>query len=190
MATEYLTVSHLNRTKLRHFFSKVHVDSAIQFRGVPCWVWTGSISQVGYGNFRWEQQSTYTHRIMYAWVNGPIPCGMKSLRIDHLCRNRACCNPVHLDLVPARINSLRGATATKTHCKHGHPLSGSNLIYRMDDRTGYPIRQCLICYKERIKRMHAAYKKRYHSDPVFRALHIKRTSACTKRRRARRRASP
>ena len=65
------------------------------------------------------------HRLTYQWAKGPIPAGME---LDHLCRNRRCVNPAHLEPVTHRENVRRGAgwagvNAQKTHCgRHGFPL--------------------------------------------------------------------
>lgn len=74
---------------------------------------------------------------------GPIPEG---LVIDHLCRNRGCVNPDHLEAVTQRENILRGeglaaANARKTHCPKGHPYSGENLYVVPSSGR----RQCRIC---------------------------------------------
>jgi hypothetical protein len=72
---------------------------------------------------------------------GPIPEGKQ---LDHLCRNRACINPEHLEPVTAKENILRGESfsaknARKTHCIHGHELSGDNLRILKHGRV------CLEC---------------------------------------------
>jgi len=92
-----------------------------------CWVWTGAKSD-GYGQVRLKgnARSGYVHRLVYEHYRGPVPDG---LQIDHLCRNRACANPSHLEPVTQRENLLRGATITaaaaaRTHCTKGHPLDG------------------------------------------------------------------
>lgn len=168
------TVEHLSRKQLRQFFSKVSINSNVSWNGTPCWVWTGYITPKGYGNFKWGK-TTLTHRLAYAWLIGPIPRGHKIRTLDHLCRNRACCNPIHLELVPMRVNVLRGIgpipeNAKKTHCIHGHPLSGDNLIYRKEGRKSrFPSRRCFICYKKKQKRANEKEKTRYQSDPAFRA---------------------
>lgn len=66
------------------------------------------------------------HRVAYELLIGPIPAGMT---LDHLCRNRLCVNPVHLEAVTNRVNILRGTSpaaihARKVACPNGHPYSG------------------------------------------------------------------
>lgn len=86
-----------------------------------CWIWAGYISAKGYGRMRTQsgpQQTIGAHRVAYELLVGPIPEG---LTIDHLCRNRGCVNPEHLEVVTQRENTRRGKSpagvnAQKTHC--------------------------------------------------------------------------
>jgi hypothetical protein len=113
-----------------------------------CWLWTAALSQAGYGAFGAERVNgrnrfVHAHRFAYELLVGPIPEG---LQLDHLCRNRACCNPAHLEPVTLRENLMRGNTVAarnsiKTHCKHGHPFDLENT--RIDPRTGN--RACWTC---------------------------------------------
>lgn len=69
-----------------------------------CWTWTGAISDRGYGRMTIEGQTVHTHRFAYQMLVGPIPPG---LVIDHLCENKRCCNPDHLDAVTQGENVRR-----------------------------------------------------------------------------------
>jgi hypothetical protein len=106
-----------------------------------CWRWTGYVGPGGYGSINVERTPRPVHRISYELAYGPVPAG---LQLDHLCRNRACANPLHLEAVTQQVNILRGIgginTRSKTHCPHGHPYSGSNLMFTRDGR-----RRCRKC---------------------------------------------
>lgn len=107
-----------------------------------CWVWKGVIAYDGYGVAKVDNKRYRAHRLVYETFKAPIPDG---LVIDHLCRNRACCNPDHLEPVTTRVNILRGVgpsalAAVKTACAKGHPFAGSNLIIRSNGQ-----RACRIC---------------------------------------------
>ena len=90
-----------------------------------CWIWQGAPNGSGYGTFR----KIGAHRWAYENLRGPIPQG---LHIDHLCRNRLCVNPNHMDLVTQAENLYRSPltiatiNGTKTHCKYGHPFDAAN----------------------------------------------------------------
>lgn len=110
-----------------------------------CWDWVGTHNQ-GYGQTWDPVKKTYVraHRWMYEQVRGAVP---DWLELDHLCRNRGCCNPDHLEAVPTRINILRGQgvaahRARQTHCKNGHPLNGENLRVRLNGGRG-----CYTCQR-------------------------------------------
>jgi hypothetical protein len=109
-----------------------------------CWDWIrGTFQQTGYGSFRKNGGNQGTaHAFSYDLHKGTVPTG---LELDHLRRNRACCNPDHLEAVTHRENILRGVglsaiRAKQTHCIHGHPFDEENTYYTK--RGGRDCKQC------------------------------------------------
>jgi len=94
-----------------------------------CWEWLGARTRGGYGQFRADCGSlVLAHRFAWETQNGPIPDGR---HIDHLCRNRACVNPAHLEPVTPRTNTLRGVGLTaefakRAACANGHEFTEAN----------------------------------------------------------------
>ena len=113
-----------------------------------CWNWTASLAQNGYGQFWLDGKLVLAHRVAYELMIGHIPEGQT---IDHLCRNRKCENPRHLEPVTHRENVLRGVSpvarnAVKTHCKKGHAYDLGNTYIRPNGG-----RDCRICRRVRNK---------------------------------------
>lgn len=106
-----------------------------------CWVWPGTIGNHGYGVVCGQ----LVHRMVFELLVGPIPEG---LQLDHLCRNRPCANPHHLEAVTRRENILRGecfsaVNAKKTHCANGHEYNAINTYQSKNNQ-----RKCKICHRE------------------------------------------
>lgn len=96
---------------------------------MSCWVWTGALNPGGYGQIKEGGRVQNAHRLFYQLSGHHIPDGYE---VDHLCRNRWCVNPAHLEAVSKFTNFIRGNSpaarnARKTHCPRGHPLILGNL---------------------------------------------------------------
>lgn len=115
-----------------------------------CHVWTWHRCRGGYGRIDWQGRKRQAHAVTYELRFGPPP---HNGEIDHKCRNRACCNPDHLEFVSHRENVLRGnsfsaVNAAVTHCVNGHPFDDQNTAQLR--RGG---RACRACARERSRRV-------------------------------------
>jgi hypothetical protein len=101
--------------------------SAVELNG-ECWEWRGEVTANGYGRFHANGRRSMAHRWLYERLVDAIP---DDLVLDHLCRNRCCVNPAHLEPVTNVENARRGAVAARTHCPSGHEYSDTNTrVYR------------------------------------------------------------
>ncbi len=132
----------------KRFWAKV--EPMMDDRG--CWEWAGSLSSGGYATFfLGRNKYDFGHRVSYRIHKGDIPQG---LHIDHLCRNRSCVNPAHLEAVTQRVNNFRSDSPTtrnlqKTTCPNGHPYS--HVL-----KNGW--RHCRVCHNASCLRRY--YRKR------------------------------
>src|SRR3990167_2474999 len=131
---------------LERFCRKVQIESS------GCWGWLGYVAKNGYVRFFCHGSLLLGHRLSYEIANGRIPDG---LEIDHLCRNRSCVNPSHLEPVTRRENVHRGINVTRTHCRRGHPIESWNSRPSLNGGRG-----CLICSVERNKSSEYKHKRR------------------------------
>jgi hypothetical protein len=113
-------LSELNDTVKKHFWSKVRVLGPDQ-----CWNWMGAKRPDGYGVMRWGEglgKMYKAHRVaLTIWRGEELP---SDLTVDHICNNRGCVNPAHLQTITqsenSKLSSIRNPRASPTRCPHGH----------------------------------------------------------------------
>lgn len=157
---KYTTIS-LTIKEIDRIFSRISINP-----NTNCWNWTGAQDGAGYGVVGWRNQSVRIHRLIYSYLIYPIPAGRgKNIPVcDHLCNNRRCCNPDHIQIVTNKENILRGngqssINSKKIYCNNGHQLP--------EQRNTQGTRSCKICLKE--------YNKKYHkSHPRDRSEYYKK----------------
>ena len=121
-----------------------------------CWEWAGYIHPEGYGRFGMGRKRLVPSNLSVRWSGREIPDGYDP---DHLCRNRKCIRPSHLEVVTKKVNILRGCGPTainsrKTHCIRGHPLTGSNVQWDGESR------HCKTCHLATARKHYENNKQR------------------------------
>ena len=109
-----------------------------------CWIWKGHLDAKGYGAFGIGTKVLRAHRWSFQNIRGETL--ISGLELDHLCRNRACVNPWHLEQVDHQTNMSRGFHATKTHCIRGHEFNEENTY--VDPRGRRNCRRCKPFHKQ------------------------------------------
>jgi len=137
--------------ELERFWSKVDKDGPVSSLGTPCWNWLGNCSG-GYGLFYiigGNGRYLMAHRVSYEIEYGTIP---KGLELDHLCHNKSCVNPGHLEAVTHIINMQRRLPfrGQNIYCKHGHVF----------DSIYHGVRHCSICDRRRADAWQKANKQK------------------------------
>ncbi len=128
-----------------------------------CWKWTGGRNSDGYGQCWHNNKQQRVHRVFYEFYKGTIS---KGLVIDHLCRNRACVNPEHLQAVTVRVNTERGESIVAkymkaTHCIHGHEFSVENTTFSKSKKGG---RRCKQCGRDWYKNNYDKEKQKIYNE--------------------------
>jgi hypothetical protein len=133
---------------MRRFWRKVNKDGSLPVHRPdlgPCWIWEAGKNSHGYGEFTPNSTTrAKAHRFAWELLHGPIPSGLQT---DHLCLNRACVNPFHMELVSLVENVRRGNGITAVNarlikCRRGHDF---DCIYRRANGRRY--RVCSACSK-------------------------------------------
>lgn len=150
-------VVHIRGDDEARFWSKVDKNGPVSSRRPdlgPCWLWTGTVSEHGYGRFPAGAVEIPAHRWIWELKRWPIPDGYEP---DHLCKTTGCVNyESHLQIVTQRENILRSdnpmaVNARKTHCIHGHEFNLVNTKWTIGP-NGARWRSCRPCAREGARR--------------------------------------
>lgn len=104
-----------------------------------CWLWTAAVAG-SYGRVQYQGRVRQAHIVAWEWDNGLVPAG---LELDHLCRQRLCVRPSHLEAVTHQVNMERGINQYgQERCSKGHPFD------RLWMQNGKMVRRCSTCNRE------------------------------------------
>ena len=149
-----------NADILDKLYIKINIDEQTK-----CWNYNRIPDKDGYGWFSFDYITYRIHRFSYLLFQGEIP---KNHVIDHLCGNRLCCNPEHLEAVNHKENMVRGNTgknnhqSLKTHCPHGHEYTDFNTY--MNPKGSRECRTCKSNNRKKDNELNKDKYKKYWSD--------------------------
>lgn len=151
-----ISTSHRHESETPTAAERERFFSKCVSRG-DCVLWIGHTDKDGYGVIGMRRATRKAHRVAMWMAGRTIPVGFV---VNHTCRNRACVNPQHLNVLSASDNSKRDScslgyiNSQKTHCKNGHPF----------DRVYGGQRYCSVCEAEKTKRLRTKWK----AEGIFR----------------------
>ena len=164
-------IPDISEKTFKHFSSKIDTTKD------GCWEWLGSKDEYGYGLFmlpsqdaegNYKQLERRAHRIAYTIARGDIPAG---LTLDHLCKNKSCVNPAHLEAVTDEENNIRGGADGfgnghrdwTTQCHEGHVFAQTGVsVVQVKTKHGVAggktKRRCAQCQRDKQSAIRARKK--------------------------------
>lgn len=148
-----MIISYIRGSETERFWPKVEKTE-------DCWIWRASLKD-GYGAFRTAEQITVrAHKWLWEDINGKTPAG---LELDHLCNNRACVRPEHLEPVTHQENCSRALPGKRSwrkniiHCPKGHEYSKGTYYVRAGRSIHRQCKECKLEYQRRRRQCQSSH---------------------------------